>query len=293
MKNILLILIVLLLSCNNKESTKENVNNKQTIPIFLSLSPEMDEIEFKNELVKLNESQELNNNRFEIKIKNKIIDFSVSKGHNDIALNYNQSNTYYDLDYKSSKEILEKLKNIKNDIIQIYDSKYKQINNTPLPLSTFPINGEIFNNFSNYESVDGVEMKNLSDYGFEKQYYNFFKDSIKTIAIGYNLIGEVAYSTEELKEMANKKSERKSSNALKNALKDTQRYAERELNGLDRNSTQKYSLELEIRYFSNSEFNKLSKQIINDSIRFDKAMQDYITRKKKDIEKTENNKNKI
>jgi hypothetical protein len=93
--------------------------------------------------------------------------------------------------------------------------------------------------------------------------------------------------------MANKKSERKSSNALKNALYDTQGYAERELNGLDRNSTQKYSLELEIRYFSNSEFNKLSKQIINDNIRFDKAMQDYITRKKKDIEKTENNKNKI
>lgn len=294
MKKILFVLIIVSFSCNNTENSKNIKNEMKPTPIFLSLSPEMELEDFDNELSKLNDSGVLTNNRFLLKLNSKnLIDFSVSKGYNNISLNYKRLNTYYDLDYNSSKKILDELKNIKEEIIMTYESKYQKINNTSLPLLTIPRNGEIFNNYSSREIVNGVEKKSLSDYGFEKQYYNFFQDSIKTIAIGYNLIGTITYSTEELKKMANEKPERKSSNPLKNALFDTQSFAERELNSLERNNNQEYGLDIEIKYFTDSEFKILSKRIINDSIKFHKALSNYIISKEKHLENIEKNKEKI
>ncbi|MEZ4793464.1 MAG: hypothetical protein R2783_08410 [Gelidibacter sp.] len=79
-----------------------------------------------------------------------------------------------------------------------YESKYQKINNTSLPLLAIPRNGEIFNNYSSREIVNGVERKALLIMVL-KSIIIIFQDSIKTIAIGYNLMSTITCFSKRLK----------------------------------------------------------------------------------------------
>ncbi len=103
MKNIfLLFLFLLIIGCSNKERLQKDFNNNDedenvidTLkyePIFLNLSPKMDNYEFGN---KLKENDKiLSNGKFSIPIDNEILEFTISKETDRIVLRYSDISSH-------------------------------------------------------------------------------------------------------------------------------------------------------------------------------------------------------
>lgn len=254
MKNIIFIISIILLSCNNNNS-KTTINKNKNIkyqPIFLNLSPKMSDSVFNSELrknIEINEDEEFllpintnsnNDKNDDFSENNNNIKFKVSKENKRIKLSYEYTTDIRIefLDDYTSNYWFDKNTNLIKNFIYIFEQKYKYINQDNFP---FKPNKENVYEPSLGMEVFGVKQKKLNDYGFEKQNYRIFQDSVKTILIGYE--SQIPYPKKE-----------------KYSLEHPMNTA---------------AISLEINYMHNSDFNDLKKKIFNEKKIFDKALKKH------------------
>lgn len=269
-----ILLIFLYLSCTNgkkndipssdlKNKEKQIKTKIKLQPIFLNLSPKMNSEEFINTLT---DNSNLTNGKFILPINKKKIEFSIDKTSDKIILEYdNLKNISVDKLNKSISEgyLSEQNKTI-TEFIEIFKLKYGN------PLYRF-------------------EYKKLRNYGYDKQDYLVFQDSLKSVLIGYENLGTIVMSNDELREevIAEGKKpkleeaikdskEKKYSNELQRladlAENTNTGAAEREYsNRLFNLQPKTFGIKLEINYLYNSDFEKLINNIENDKFELQKA----------------------
>lgn len=262
----ILVLIILTLFFNCKKSINEDPK-VDFEPIFFGLSPKMTDEQFNirieqepfvNGIFKFPLHIEKNNSTSDNLIdsisnsKREIIDFQVEKRNNRIEWN-NTIILSSDLSYKldsidlnkhTTKFIKERDQMEIETLISIYEDKYpwKHSNN--------------IDSFSNWK-------KTLVLYGFSKDSYRVFQDSIKTILIGYTLHSREELSVQDLKQMlyeintGNVDNEKWS--FLHQILDEEYIYkVESERNWEE---ILKFGYEIEINYLHNDDFNEITNQI--------------------------------
>lgn len=194
MKQTLVILIIFtFLSCNNvnknnipaseiHESENQLDQKKEYQPIFLNLSPKMDDLQFEEKLTSSSP-----NKKITIPINNYSFEFNIKKSSNKIVLEYNDiktlifTNKFGDnaekryLDFIKKEPLEEELI---ESFINLFKNKYsRQIKQLPISKN---LNGEYYNN-----QIRPWSERDLFNYGFKEENYLIFQDSIKTVLIGY------------------------------------------------------------------------------------------------------------
>jgi hypothetical protein len=239
MKIWLLVIILLFSSSCKNENKEEGITSKNISanyePIFLNLSPKMEEMRFYEEL---NKNPSIKNGFFYIPLNEKTTSFKVSKMEDRILLEYNgktqvsnstdTANTpFWERAYINNKKTVQ-------EFIDLFKSKYgKSVNLLPFEQNN---EREYFNreacwwknainqNSRRREHANGILNKTLWDYDFDKCSYLIFQDNSKTIMIGY-----------------------------------------------ENSNSNDFGVELEINYFHNSDFEKLSRQMRKDKSDFETA----------------------
>lgn len=197
MKNLIKYFIVcIFISCNQKQNstdkTKMNIKENSTVkhapdeisnknshqPLFLGLSPYMQETEFDRQINKLNEKGSLDGYIFPIKLNTYYAEFLISKTSNSIKLTFEayETKTPFTTNRRMSEDIFSKYNTIKNEVLGLYTAKYKK-NNLQLPTNI-----------------------NFEKYNLTKENYLLFKDDNKYILLGYTMNGGSYPSLEEKKE---------------------------------------------------------------------------------------------
>lgn len=181
---------ILFISSSCEQSDKINNENKTIIspysnvkvleektshsPLFLGLSPHMNDDEFDNRIKQLQEKGNLDGYNFSINNVN----FLVKKTKNSIRLDLVETESYSpnNINYQKSENLLLKYKSKKDKILNVYSSKYKR-NNVQLP-----------------NNID------LTNFKLNKEKYILFKDDAKYILFGYSLPGAIYPSEQERKD---------------------------------------------------------------------------------------------
>lgn len=194
----ILCLLIILFSCKNElksDSSNDKIESINYEPIFLNLSPKMGGIRFYEEL---NKNPSIDNGFFSISLNKKTVSFKVSKLQDRIFLEYNGktqvSNSTNTITTPFWKRAYLNNKKTVQEFVDLFKSKYGR----PIDLLPFEQNnkGVYINSESRWENAtnpsnrrkeyaNGIENKKLYDYGFNKYFYLIFKDSSKTIMIGY------------------------------------------------------------------------------------------------------------
>lgn len=261
-RKFVILLTFLLIACQKSENKKipDSENQKTTLtkqkPLFLSLFPEMSNIDFKNQIKKLNSQGILTESKFPMIINNNEYNFEILKKPNSIVLYYddyiNDKNSSDDYVVIKKHEKYGKLFNSKiNEILSLFDKKYS--------LYEFQIP----------ENLDLREL-NLSS-----EDYRIYNDNDKFIIIGYSNI--TFASPKDIEEMFGIKP-----NEEKTGMgKAYDQMASRE--------DLKFDLEININYYRKEEFLVILKKI-------KKIYADYESEIEKDKlinENKNNNKNRI
>lgn len=200
MKLSLPILFLLLFSFSCKNEVKEDIPNDEEVltiyePIFLNLSSKMEDLRFYEEL---NKNPSINDGFFYIPLNEKTASFKVSKLQDRILLEYSDKKlrtpTTNPYTLSNREQAYTTNKKTVQEFIDLFKSKYgKPVNILPFELND---KGEYLNSESRWknalnpnsrrkEYANGIENKKLYDYGFDKYFYLIFRDSSKTIMIGY------------------------------------------------------------------------------------------------------------
>lgn len=156
-------------------SANKIVQNKQYKSIFLGLNPEMSNLEYEQQIKRLNQKGNLQGSIFSLQSEENLPDFYVNKEHNSIRLWFKNYTTYSidELNSEFSKELVEEHTSTKNEILKLYSKKYVK-NDWQLPEGPF-----------------------RSEYNFPQKDYIIFKDADKYIVIGYTLKGFIYKSREQ------------------------------------------------------------------------------------------------
>ena len=191
-------LLIFSFSCKNEIKVDNSIDEKISViyePIFLNLSPKMDGIRFYEEL---NKNPSINDGFFHIFLNEKTTPFKVSKLQDRILLEYadkkQHSSTTNPYTLSNREQAYTTNKKTVQEFIDLFKSKYGK----PVSILPFEVNdkGEYLNSESRWknalnpnsrrkEYANGIENKKLYDYDFDKYFYLIFKDSFKTIMIGY------------------------------------------------------------------------------------------------------------
>lgn len=246
------------ISCQYIEDrlSEEESVEKEYAPLFLGLSHKMTEIEFRDEITNLNSLGKLSEDKFYIPIKDDNLYFKVHRTKNSIRLSYSvlssvsPKNISYEL---SEKYISANYKQV-SDLIEIFDSKYKEGKYT-LPTNI-----------------------NLTNYGLNKTYYRVYQDSSKTVLFGYDINETVYPSPRELEE------EISNASFLDNMA--------RHSNNVDEDENCYFGFIILIDYFYKEDFNKLLKKMKSDSIVNVKKHAEILEKRIKIRRKVEENKTK-
>tara|TARA_R110001599_G_scaffold215998_5_gene414273 strand:+ start:31 stop:984 length:954 start_codon:yes stop_codon:yes gene_type:complete len=311
-----IIIIFIFFSCTNgkKNNVPDSDNQKSENqfgaendyqPIFLKLSPQMSDFQFEQEV-----SHSIPNKKFTIPLYNYNFDFDVTKKSNRIVLDYNDIRTlvftpkfgdnaekrYLDF---IKKEPIEKNEILIKEFIILFKNKYsKQINDLPLLKNQ---KGEYYNNPNGISAV-----RNLHNYGFEKENYLIFQDSIKTVIIGYTnaeypqkldkkALEKITYTSET--------SDRESLNPIMSVEEIREHFKEfdklspykqaLELTDFEEQISRKKGLSFEINYMPNSDFEYLKKRIIKSNKEFNYELRQKDSLRKIKLKKEKSNLNKI
>lgn len=280
------------LSCLN--NTKQD-NDKITLdrnevynPIFLNMSPKMDSIEFDS--IK-KENNNLIDGKFYLGLRNdNRIGFDLLKNKNRITLEFIDivNVPLEDLNKTQSTYLIEKTNKLHQQIIDIYKDKYGE------PVRIMP-------NQSKYHKVyypitnKFVGIISLKDYGFEKNKYLIFRDSIKSILIGYNEYGKIVLSENEIKRLKKTPIKKtKSKNNLYRLAKNAEYISERKDLINSRNEpNQDFGIELEINYMHNEELDTIIKEIKQYKNKFEENRNKLDSLYNKENEIIKNNKSNI
>jgi hypothetical protein len=282
-------------SDNKKSETPFGAKNDYQ-PIFLKLSPEMSDFQFEQEV-----NRSIPNKKFTIPLNNYSFDFDITKKSNRIVLDYNDIRTlvftpefgenaekrYLDF---IKKEPIEKNEILIKDFIYLFKNKYsKQINELPLLKNQ---KEEYYNNTSGFY----IE-RNIQNYGFEKENYLIFQDSIKTVIIGYTnaeypkkldkkALEKITYTYET--------SGRKSLSPIMSVEEIEELYKELlELTDFEESISRKQGLSFQINYMPNADFEYLKKRIIKSNNEFNYKLRQKDSLRKIKLKKEKNNLNKI
>jgi len=194
MKQTLVILIILVFfNCTNVKKNNIPTPELQKLekqlkakskyqPIFLNLSPKMSDFQFEQELKKSSQ-----NKKITIPINNYNFEFSIIKSSNRVILEYNDiktlifTNKYGENAEKNYLDFIKK-DPFEEDLIKSFINLFK--NKYSIEIKQLPISknqhGEYYNN-----QIQPYSERDLYDYGFKEENYLIFKDSIKTVLIGY------------------------------------------------------------------------------------------------------------
>lgn len=272
-KTILILLFFSLLSCEKIISKKTNdnisvktiekkVNSQNIVPIFIGLSPNMSDEVFDEKIKKLNEDGKLVDGEFVITVKNKNYPFQVLKTNNSIRLKYSTQETkaFENVSYAISENYLSIYKNKKNDIIEIFDLKYK-LNKTQIPTNIY-----------------------LPIYHLEKENYKLYKDQLKSILVGYTMIGGIYPSLEEREIEKRKKEEKVSDDPLAN-IGDFIRS--------EKSNYAQFGMEIEINYYENTEMERILKKMLDESSEVKNAEDKIFKKEKSQKNSAKNNINEL
>lgn len=288
-KTIYLILIILSCSCNEKKYVKNSNQSTDTIvnlekhvtPIFLGLSPHMSSEVFNKTLLSKEKEGFLINNIFKINIRGKEYGFNLSQINNYISLQYNGINeiSFDNLNSEKSENLITVSKNSLQALIAEYELKYDLLSQ-PLPLP--------FKENKNHEySISSIWQNGKCEfspsiYGLRYNHYKIFKDSIKTILIGYETFGKIIPSDKEIKTRIDYSKITKipeeyfsKSGSISEQLRNRQKIsgygnfdkASLELAIRENNpelNFQKFGFVVDILYFHNEDFDNILKQIKKD-----------------------------
>jgi hypothetical protein len=272
MSKITLAILIILTFTGCKKSNDDLKNNETEIapletksiknhhPIFLGLSPYMTETEFSNEINNLNSQSKLNGSRFIVQMDNKDYYFEVKKTANTIKLIYSDqtSKAIQNVSYKISEGYLQLYQSRMNDFLKIFDSKYDKKIIMPTNI-------------------------HLSNYGLSKENYQIFRDSSKTVLIGYKLNG-YRYPSPSEREYENSKKEKEIPDGILDNI------GEQMDRGKERSNFVVFGLDVEIDYYYNEEFDELFKKIKTDS---DIEKKNELMEKQKEIEIKKVSKNNV
>ncbi|WP_367755819.1 hypothetical protein [Flavobacterium sp. WC2430] len=160
-------LVLLLISCNNKEDKKKSIPlNIKHQPLFLTLSPYMSDAIFLSEVQKLNKDHKLENNQFALPIDSRYYYFDVSKDKHSIYLSYTVKKGYSkkNLNYKISDEILAAYKKQTFELKNLFDKKYPKT----------------------IKQIPNIEIENFGLYNMK---YTLYEEEDKYILLRYRVHG--------------------------------------------------------------------------------------------------------
>ncbi|QTY27072.1 hypothetical protein [Flavobacterium sp. CS20] len=281
----LVFFFILLLSFSCSDSKK----NELYSPIFLNLSPKMDSLKF---ISTKNENKNLIDGKFYISLENsKKVGFKLLKKKDRITLEYNDvmNISIEDLNKTQSEYLVEKNNNFVNQIIEIYKSKYGE------PLIIMPNQKQRHKGFYFPKTYKSYGIISLKEYDFDKYSYMIFRDTLKSILIGYNEYGKIVLSEKEIKKLKKtpiKKS--KNDNNLFKIVQDNFYETERKdlINSRDE-PNQDFGIELEINYMHNEELDTIIKEIKQYKNKFEENRNKLDSLYNKEDEIIKNNKSNI
>jgi hypothetical protein len=257
-------------------------------PIFLNLSPRMGLSEFNN---KLRSNPNLHYGKFILSLNDEKCKFNILKKENKIVLSGEFDDSKYIKSLKKTKEYnLYQNEKIILELIEIFKNKYGNFasilpfkkNNKSEYLNAFP--KKLSNFFSlSLKKVDN--RKTLVDYGFKKDRYLVFQDSIKTILVGFtNRIPTKQFTNFEDAKLQN---EQNLGNSFSEKLSDEEYF--KYINQPNKIP----DFEISINYYHNSDFEIILNKIKKDKYEFDKAKYKHDSIKKANKLKIERNQNNI
>jgi len=266
-------------SDSKRKDTPKNTNNigsvkNKVIPIFNGLSPKMSYKEFKEVIQSKPLNDPIRNDEFTIPINDDYLTFKISKEKEKIILNYSNVIKYHKIDFPPER--LEKYLNednlLINKLLKIYKKKYPINVAFELPFKKSEI--DIYMK-DDYLYDNGTKKVSLLDYGYNKDNYKFFRDSIKTVMVGFNIINyRIPISYDELKKSFQ---ESTLSNTINRPFKIN--YDSNHNDSEQLNHEIKIGVEIEIQYYHNSDFD-IIKEKINQDFRKFKNLKNTSDRKK-------------
>ncbi len=216
-----------IITTDSKENKKVVIeqNDKEFKAIFIGLSPKMTDEVFLNEIEKLNSNGKLENSKFVLYVNNETLYFEIQKLSNSIRLNYSDIQSKYipNLSYEKSDKYLNEINIKKDNLIKIFQSKYKS-NIIEIPTDL-----------------------NLDKYGLEMEKYLLFRDTDKSVLLGYTVLGSRVPSPSEREEYYNKLVEENPDDPLAAVG----RFVKSDIEYVD------FGLEIEINYYHNEDLNSL------------------------------------
>lgn len=262
-QTISILIIFLFLSCLND---KEKIEYK---PIFFNLNPKMELNEWNK---KIKNNPELSNNNFTLNLNNKNSIFEISKKPDRIILHHTKIKEIYltELNRKKSKNHLSLNEKTISTFINIFKKKYGN------PVSILPLKKNNKEEYFNHDYFSSFKRENqnkqLVDYGFNKEKYLVFQDSVKVILIGYENYGKIILSDEEFDKLP------------ASLQSSTEGFFDR-IYGEYHSLKKKFGIDLEINYIENVDFKKLLKKIKKDRIFFkkNKSKKDSINKSTKEL----------
>lgn len=234
---LLIFILVFSSSCRNENKqeviTSKNMSTRYE-PIFLNLSPKMDGMLFYEEL---NKNTSIKNGFFYIPLNEKTTSFKVSKMEDRILLEYNGKKQVSNSTDTANTPHWERAyinnKKTVREFIDLFKSKYgKSVNLLPFELND---EGAYLNSESGWKNA-------LNSNSRRKEYINGIQNK-KLYDYGFNKYFYLIFQDNSKTIMI----------------------------GYENSNSNYFGVELEINYFHNSDFEKLSRQIRKDKIDFETA----------------------
>lgn len=248
-----------------EENPSSEIIRKDTL--FLSFSPNMTENEFKKAKNKENEKR-LNNGKFQILLKDEVLDFSVYQKNKAIELHYSKFFSINELKNNYHLKLF-------NELFSVFSKKYDYHNHSDF---NNPIKFENFTKtylYYNLENREDTLRKSLTEYGFNKTNYAVFSDSLKTIVIGFST------KKNKMMELLNT-----SKRPIRNGFKNDNESKPIKREKIEYDDIEMFDFSLSIDYFLTKDFDSIKNVMATDYNKFTNSL-------KSEIEKSERNRKKI
>lgn len=301
MKKITLIILVIIFSnCSNprdnNEINKTTDLHNNSEPIFLGLSANMS----KNDFDSIINSSPFDKGMFTIKLNDNRIDFKVNQRSKQILLTYNNVRkvSTSQLDNNSSSNLLRNNRTTIKNLLKVFKKKYPQeVLNLPFQKSKNSIGYQTTFELGGFR-INGIRKKGFKDYGYSRDIYRVFQDSLKTIFIGYTIQGEIVNSNKDLEKLI--KDSREMANDPNNPWafmgEFTAEDAEKELvrrSVSSNHSEVNFGIIIEIRYMHNEDYGELFELIQKEKGEFENAVLEYNQINHQKNKNIENNLNEL
>jgi hypothetical protein len=249
-----------IITYDSLESKTKELKEDETKPIFLGLSPKMKNDVFLEEIEKLNNNGKLENGNFILPLNNKNLEFKLQKTNNSIKLVCTHFKSKYReyLCYQESDKYLNEFNNKAQNLIDLFKKKYK----------------------SNPIKIPNDFKQPLYKYDLRKDNYLLFKDTVKSVLIGYSIIGYRVPSPSERKAEYEKLKSDNPDNPIIGI----------EINSIESSKFVDFGLEIEINYYYNDELELILQSINKEHEIFKKAA---LENEKRYLEKQNNKKNNL